>query len=370
MSKEEFLKIRTCTLKVDIHCDGCKQKVKKILQKIEGVYKVGVDSEQGKVTVSGIVDPPMLIEKLKKGRKHARVLGVSKENHQPMNKQQQLEGNGGDNEKQAKNEGGENNKQQQLESSKSDGERKSQQPQQQLKDPKLSPQLKDMKLPFIIDVKCGHKSMPESDDDEEEKEEEEEDTPTYKPMISDRAQLMKGGQKMKEVGNDAKCGHKSVPESDDDDEEEDTPTNKPMISDRAQLMKGGQKMKEVGNDAKKVEGDQGQNNNADGGGQSENQNAGGNINVNGVQHGMPNMSGRVPVGVQMNVYIQGAAGPHPNCQQRLMNNQQRPNDNQMYARPPPPDVNNMQPPDPYPYPQGNNLTHLFSDDNTSSCNVM
>ncbi|MFS7915047.1 putative heavy metal-associated domain, HMA, heavy metal-associated domain superfamily [Helianthus anomalus] len=351
----------TCTLKVDIHCDGCKQKVKKILQKIEGVYKVGVDSEQGKVTVSGIVDPPMLIEKLKKRRKYAQVLGVSKENHQPMNKQQ-LE----DNEKHGKKEGGENNKHQQLGSGKSDGEQKSQQPQQQLKDLKLPPQLKDMKLPFIIDVKCGHKSVPESDDDDDE----EEDTPTYKPMLSDRAQLMKGGQKMKEVGNNAKCGHKSVPESDDDDEEEDTHMNKPMISDKALLMKGGQKMKEVGNDAKKVEGDQGQNNNTDGGDQSENQNDCGNINVNGVQHDMRNMSGRVPVGVQMNVYIQGAVGPHPNYQQQQLMNQQPPNGNEMYTRPPPPDVNNMQPPDPYPYPQGNNLTHFFSDYNTSSCNVM
>jgi hypothetical protein len=36
MSKEEFMKIQTCVLKVNIHCDGCKQKVKKILQKIEG----------------------------------------------------------------------------------------------------------------------------------------------------------------------------------------------------------------------------------------------------------------------------------------------------------------------------------------------
>ncbi|KAF6144711.1 hypothetical protein GIB67_017730 [Kingdonia uniflora] len=34
-SKEEFLKIQTCTLKVNICCDGCKQKVKKKLMKIE-----------------------------------------------------------------------------------------------------------------------------------------------------------------------------------------------------------------------------------------------------------------------------------------------------------------------------------------------
>ncbi|MFS8001496.1 putative heavy metal-associated domain superfamily [Helianthus anomalus] len=35
MSKEEFVKIQTCSLKVNIHCDGCKRKVKKIIQNIE-----------------------------------------------------------------------------------------------------------------------------------------------------------------------------------------------------------------------------------------------------------------------------------------------------------------------------------------------
>lgn len=30
--------MQTCVLKVNIHCDGCKHKVKKILQKIEGIF--------------------------------------------------------------------------------------------------------------------------------------------------------------------------------------------------------------------------------------------------------------------------------------------------------------------------------------------
>lgn len=29
---------QTCVLKVNIHCDGCKQKVKKLLQRIEGTF--------------------------------------------------------------------------------------------------------------------------------------------------------------------------------------------------------------------------------------------------------------------------------------------------------------------------------------------
>ncbi|KAH6757423.1 Heavy metal transport/detoxification superfamily protein [Perilla frutescens var. hirtella] len=80
MSKEEFLKIQTCVLKVNIHCDGCKQKVKKILQKIDGVYTTKIDSEQGKVTVSGNVDPATLIKKLTKNGKHAEIWGAPNPN--------------------------------------------------------------------------------------------------------------------------------------------------------------------------------------------------------------------------------------------------------------------------------------------------
>ncbi|GMP56582.1 hypothetical protein CsSME_00021010 [Camellia sinensis var. sinensis] len=82
MSKEEFLKIQTCVLKVNIHCDGCKLKVRKILQKIDGVYKTHIDSDLGKVTVSGNVDPNTLIKKLSKSGKHAELWGAPKANNQ------------------------------------------------------------------------------------------------------------------------------------------------------------------------------------------------------------------------------------------------------------------------------------------------
>ncbi|CAL9219137.1 unnamed protein product [Arabidopsis halleri] len=87
MSKEEFMKIQTCVLKVNIHCDGCKQKVKKILQKIEGVFTTKIDSEQGKVTVSGSVDPSVLIKKLAKSGKHAEIWGAPKGNNNPNQSQ-------------------------------------------------------------------------------------------------------------------------------------------------------------------------------------------------------------------------------------------------------------------------------------------
>ncbi|KAL9320297.1 hypothetical protein ACSQ67_012136 [Phaseolus vulgaris] len=75
MSKQDFLKIQTCVLKVNIDCDGCAQKVKKILQKIDGVYSVKVDAGEGKVVVAGDVDPEKVVKKLKMGGKHAEIWG-------------------------------------------------------------------------------------------------------------------------------------------------------------------------------------------------------------------------------------------------------------------------------------------------------
>lgn len=69
----DVLKIKTHVLKVHILCLGCKRKVKKLLKKIEGVYAVNIDKEQQKVTVSGIVDPCLLIKKFGKYGKYAEL---------------------------------------------------------------------------------------------------------------------------------------------------------------------------------------------------------------------------------------------------------------------------------------------------------
>ncbi|XP_047948570.1 heavy metal-associated isoprenylated plant protein 32-like isoform X1 [Salvia hispanica] len=78
MSKQDMLKVQTCVLRVNIHCEGCMHKVKKKLQKVDGVYKVSIDAEQGKVMVSGNADPASLIEKLEKSGKHAELWGPQK----------------------------------------------------------------------------------------------------------------------------------------------------------------------------------------------------------------------------------------------------------------------------------------------------
>ncbi|KAK9945634.1 hypothetical protein M0R45_011138 [Rubus argutus] len=58
------LKYQTWVLKVSIHCEGCKKKVKKVLQSIEGVYTITIDSQQHKVTVTGNVEAETLLKKL------------------------------------------------------------------------------------------------------------------------------------------------------------------------------------------------------------------------------------------------------------------------------------------------------------------
>ncbi|XP_016742666.2 heavy metal-associated isoprenylated plant protein 36 isoform X2 [Gossypium hirsutum] len=64
------LKYKTSVLKVFIHCEGCKKKVKRVLQVIDGVYETTIDSTQHKVTVTGSVDEELLIKKLSKSGKY------------------------------------------------------------------------------------------------------------------------------------------------------------------------------------------------------------------------------------------------------------------------------------------------------------
>ncbi|XP_057475725.1 heavy metal-associated isoprenylated plant protein 36-like [Actinidia eriantha] len=69
----EPLNYQTWVLKVSIHCEGCKRKVKKVLQSIDGVYTTTIDLQQHKVTVTGNVEAETLIKKLIKAGKHAEV---------------------------------------------------------------------------------------------------------------------------------------------------------------------------------------------------------------------------------------------------------------------------------------------------------
>ncbi|XP_056165155.1 heavy metal-associated isoprenylated plant protein 35-like [Syzygium oleosum] len=66
-----YLNFKTSVLRVSIHCEGCKRKVEKVLNKIPGVYKTEIDQKQQMVTVIGDIDAETLINRLRKQGKNA-----------------------------------------------------------------------------------------------------------------------------------------------------------------------------------------------------------------------------------------------------------------------------------------------------------
>ncbi|XP_027337531.1 uncharacterized protein LOC113851263 [Abrus precatorius] len=72
-SDSELLKIETFVLKVHMNCQGCMNKVRKVLQKIEGVYKVDINAEEQKVIVMGNINPSTMVQKLAKFGKHTEI---------------------------------------------------------------------------------------------------------------------------------------------------------------------------------------------------------------------------------------------------------------------------------------------------------
>ncbi|XP_028770898.1 heavy metal-associated isoprenylated plant protein 34 [Neltuma alba] len=90
MGKQDLPKYQSCLLKVNIHCEGCEHKVRKLLQKTDGVYSVNIDADSGKVLVAGNMDPAKLIKKLKRSGKHAELWGGQRgnmynQNYPPIN---------------------------------------------------------------------------------------------------------------------------------------------------------------------------------------------------------------------------------------------------------------------------------------------
>ncbi|KAG8067869.1 hypothetical protein GUJ93_ZPchr0005g14630 [Zizania palustris] len=67
------LQCKTLALRVSIHCQGCKKKVKKVLLGVEGVYKCDIDGRSNKATVAvtGKVSADTLVRKLRRAGKHA-----------------------------------------------------------------------------------------------------------------------------------------------------------------------------------------------------------------------------------------------------------------------------------------------------------
>ncbi|KAH9602586.1 hypothetical protein KSS87_017649 [Heliosperma pusillum] len=82
--------INTIVLKFDMHCEGCAKKVRRSINKLEGVESVKTDVSANKLMVTGKVDPVMVKEKVEeKMKKKAELVSL-----QP-NKAAKEGGNGG-----------------------------------------------------------------------------------------------------------------------------------------------------------------------------------------------------------------------------------------------------------------------------------
>ncbi|KAK3417627.1 hypothetical protein EUGRSUZ_H03576 [Eucalyptus grandis] len=147
--------MQICVLKVNIHCNGCKQKVKKILQKIDGVYTIKIDAEQGKVTVSGNVDPAPLIKKLMKSGKHAELWGAQKSNDQLKN--MRIDNGKGGNKGQKGGGGVEGNNQPKVGQNLPNQQQLQHLNQQQLQQLQQMKAFQDLKLPQFKDLKMPSK---------------------------------------------------------------------------------------------------------------------------------------------------------------------------------------------------------------------
>uniref|UniRef100_A0A0E0DQN6 HMA domain-containing protein n=1 Tax=Oryza meridionalis TaxID=40149 RepID=A0A0E0DQN6_9ORYZ len=97
----ESLQCKVLALRVSIHCEECKKKVKKVLQKVEGVYRCDVDGRSNKatVTVTGKVSADTLVRKLRRAGKHAE--------QWPEEQQQQQQPGGGQCPEETKNQAAE-----------------------------------------------------------------------------------------------------------------------------------------------------------------------------------------------------------------------------------------------------------------------
>ncbi|CAM0955844.1 unnamed protein product [Alopecurus aequalis] len=69
----EPLQCKILVLRVSIHCEGCKKKVKRLLQGVDGVYRCDIDARSNRVTVAatGNVSADALVKRLRRSGKHA-----------------------------------------------------------------------------------------------------------------------------------------------------------------------------------------------------------------------------------------------------------------------------------------------------------
>ncbi|KAL1211449.1 Heavy metal-associated isoprenylated plant protein 8 [Cardamine amara subsp. amara] len=102
--KDSTPQIKTAILKMNMHCEGCVHEIKRGIEKIKGVQTAEPDRSKSMVVVRGVMDPPILVDKIKKKLgKHAELLSQSTEkskdnkdkdsNNKNNNKNEDCDGN-------------------------------------------------------------------------------------------------------------------------------------------------------------------------------------------------------------------------------------------------------------------------------------
>ncbi|XP_019228017.1 PREDICTED: heavy metal-associated isoprenylated plant protein 3-like [Nicotiana attenuata] len=96
-SKEKEPPITTAVLKVHLHCQGCIQKIYKIVTKFKGYKEMKIDKQKDLVTVTGSMDVKDLAETLKKHlKKEVEIVPAKKEGGEKKEKGGDNGGGGGE----------------------------------------------------------------------------------------------------------------------------------------------------------------------------------------------------------------------------------------------------------------------------------
>ncbi|XP_075513296.1 heavy metal-associated isoprenylated plant protein 3-like isoform X1 [Primulina tabacum] len=79
-SKEKEIPVTTAVLKINLHCEGCIQKIRKIVTRTKGYQDMKIDRQKELVTVTGAMDMKALAEMLKKHlKKNVEIVPPKKE---------------------------------------------------------------------------------------------------------------------------------------------------------------------------------------------------------------------------------------------------------------------------------------------------
>ncbi|TMW81536.1 hypothetical protein EJD97_009076 [Solanum chilense] len=110
-TKEKEPPITTAVLKVHLHCQGCVQKISKIVTKCKGYKEMKIDKQKDLVTVTGSMNTKELVEMLKKHlKKEVEIVPQKKEGGGDNNNKKEKGGDNNNKKEKGGDNGGENGK--------------------------------------------------------------------------------------------------------------------------------------------------------------------------------------------------------------------------------------------------------------------